>query len=428
MADLQSEKSLLGAILWYPTAVVEAMPLVRPEDFSLDSHRKISATMFEMAEAGEPIDYVTLGKRLELRGWLTGIGGYAYLSDLAGEKPLRNVASYASAVVAEASRSALRGICASAEAILGDASTTTDRAIELILDGVHKLEANRNKRRARSIGEYAIAAYDELKRISKESGALAGYTTGIFELDQITTGIRPGEIWIVGALPGRGKSAFAIQMAMANAKAGIPTLMFSLEMTGVQNSIRMFSPLSNVRAIRLRDPRSIEESQWLAVSQSVEELMSYPLSVDESSSLTVRELTARARLEIREKKIRLVIVDYLRLVEGPGKELRERVGNVANHLRQLAKEENVAVVALSQLARPRDRNLNSRPTMLEIKESGDVEAHAHTVILIYQPVQNDEFTHEDELIIGKQRNGPLGIVPVLFDERTLTFKPRMVMQ
>jgi replicative DNA helicase len=140
--------------------------------------------------------------------------------------------------------------------------------------------------------------------------------------------------------------------------------------------------------------------------------------------MSLQGLLARARLYIRRFACRLVVVDYIRLISAPGRELREQVGNVTDSLRQLAKTEQVGVVALSQLARPRDRNPNSRPSMLGLKESGDIEAHAHVVLLIHMPLKQGEPTGEDEIIIGKNRHGPMGAIEVSFNRETLSFMPR----
>lgn len=421
-SDPQSERALLASILWKPTGVYEAMQIVSSSDMGISSNAVILETIFQMAELGLPVDVQTLGKQLEVRGELLAIGGYSYLTSLQRETPLYNVSSYASQVRASSERRQLSALCEAAKTLCDDPTESVEHCMDLIADGLQKVASTRNKTKAVLIGEYAIKAHDDLKRIAKRDGAVVGYTTGLLDLDEITTGIRPGELWIIGALAGRGKTALGAQMALANAMNGVETQMFSLEMSGEQITTRIFSPMTNIRALNLRNPKTLDEVQWSYLRESVERLAEMPLWVDASASLTIRELIARAKLAVRERKVKLIVVDYLRLVEAPGKELRERVAAVANGLRQLAKEENVAVVALSQLRRP--SGINDRPTMLDLKESGDVEAHAHTVLLIYQPTESGIFTREDEIIIGKQRNGPLGVVPVMFYERTLTFQAR----
>ena len=255
-------------------------------------------------------------------------------------------------------------------------------------------------------------------------GALAGLSMGLPTLDNMTTGIRPGELVVAGALPGRGKTSFGMQVAATAAGRGVPVLVFSLEMTCVEIVRRVLG--TRFGAWTLRTLRDTNEGTWNAIVKHAADVATLPLFVDDTSSLTAAELAARGRAAVRERGIKLIVVDYLQLLRGPEREIRERVGNAANILRQLAKDTQVPVLALSQLRRP--GNLNDKPTMLDLKESGDIEAHAHTVLLLYQPLRDARPSGEDEIIIGKQRNGPLGTVPVVFETRTLTFQPRSLVQ
>lgn len=265
--------------------------------------------------------------------------------------------------------------------------------------------------------------FADLEQRSKSEG-LIGLPTGIAGLDEATTGLRPRELWIAGALPGRGKTALGAQIALTNAGRGTPVAFFSLEMSREQLGERFLSNESRVSASRVRNPRYIEGPQWLSLMQCVSTLEQYPLYVDDSNSLSIETLSARAKLYVRRFGCRLVIVDYLRLVQASGDQIRERVGNVAEGLRQLAKSEDISVLALSQLSRPKDGDINSRPNLLQLKESGDIEASAHTVLLIYMPMSNDDPTGKDEIIIGKSRNGPMGSVPVFFSRDRLKFFSR----
>lgn len=181
---------------------------------------------------------------------------------------------------------------------------------------------------------------------------------------------------------------------------------------------------SHVSASRIRNPRFIEKPQWTMLLQCVGTLEQFPLYVDDSTSLNIETLIARAKLYVRRFGCRLIVVDYLRLVQASGDQLRECVGNVAEGLRQLAKSENISVLALSQLSRPKDGDINSRPNLLQLKESGDVESSAHVVLLIYMPMRNDAPTGEDEIVVGKNRNGPIASIPVVFSRGRLKFFPR----
>ena len=286
------------------------------------------------------------------------------------------------------------------------------------------IRANNTQSQVFHIKEFAMKVVEDLYAIKRRGHELIGLSTGVPCIDAATTGIRPGELWIVGALPGRGKTALGVQMAIANAQAGVPTLVFSLEMAKELVYQRILSAKSGVSASKIRNPEYLTDANFSEMQELAAHSMAWPMYVDESSQLTANELMARAKLYVRRYGVKLIIADYLRLIKSPGKELREQVANSADCLRRIAKDENVAVVGLSQLRRP--ENINDRPTMLHLKESGDIEAAAHVCLLRYQPIstQTGEFTGEDEIIIGKQRNGPLGSEPVTFSKHSLQFVER----
>ncbi len=260
--------------------------------------------------------------------------------------------------------------------------------------------------------------------VERQSSAdLEGLSTGLQELDFMTTGIRAGELWVTGALPGRGKTAFATQVAVTNVTQGHPVLFFSLEMSKHELIRRIVAMGSRVGATSVRRLRGISPEKWETVKEYAAEISKWPLYIDDSPSLTPAQLCAKARAAIRRHKIELMVVDYLQLMTGQGKELRERVGFSANALRVLAKSTGVPILLLSQLRRP--AGLNDRPSMLELRESGEIEAHANTVLLLYQPIgDDDQPLGQDEIIVGKQRNGPLTSIPVVFDKFSLKFMAR----
>jgi len=244
----------------------------------------------------------------------------------------------------------------------------------------------------------------------------------------VTGGIRCGELWTIGALPGKGKTALGVQVALANGSAGIPTYAFSLEMQDLEIGKRFLAAKSSVAAGQIRNPQTIREDRWSDLRRAAADISECPIYVDVRGSIKIQELLASARLYIRRHGVKLIVVDYLRLVDAPGRDLRDRVSYVANALRQLAKTDRIGVVLLSQLRRP-EGGVNSRPSMLDLKESGDIEAHSHVVLLPYLPVGDDgkQIPDEQLLIIGKNRNGGVGSLPVYFDERRLQFFDRQAL-
>lgn len=421
-AAIDAERSVLGGVLLDNTAISEASNLLRPEDFTLEAHRKLFSRMMELIAEGTAIDMVTLTDRLGTRKEIESIGGVAYISSLTDGLPHRpSIASYCKIVRDKARRRQFIKACEAGIMSAADTAETTPECLSIVEDRLLELRGNDSGTTLHSIADVMPEVIQQL-RDEADGRIVSGLSYGLADLD-VTAGLmRPGELVVAGALPGRGKTALAAQIISANAVNTVGTMDFSIEMSRWQLGKRLLAGNSSVPAARIREPRSIRE-QWPKLLEAAGEMKQWPVWFDDSSTITLHELTSRARLAIKKHKVRLIIVDYLRLVRAKGRDLRERVGNVADGLRQLAKSENVTVVLLSQLSRPGD--INERPTMLSLKESGDIEAHAHVVILIYTP--EDEQGHptgEDEIIVGKCREGTRGPVFVYLHKERLQFVPR----
>lgn len=408
------------ALLCEPGAIDQAASLIRCEDFVHEDHHRAYAAMLELAQSGKPVDVCHLCDKLEQRGMsqTTSVDLVERLLD--GDWVEGQIHHYA-ALVRKAARkrtlmAAARAAIASSEANLDPEEILCELQVNLwALQGDRPVSGMTSARDF--IPKFLEQAAAERKQ---QPGDHAGLSTGLPVLDAMTTGIRQGELYVVGALPGRGKTAFGTQIAVNALDHGVPVAVFSHEMTTTELTRRVLG--RQFGAWRMRMLPDASEETYQAIVRQAEGVATLPLYIDDSSSLTASELAARGRAAVREHGVKLIVVDYLQLLRGPERDIRERVGNAANILRQLAKDTQVPVVALSQLKRP--GHLNDRPTMLDLKESGDIEAHAHTVLLLYEPMNSDRPTGEDEVIVGKQRNGPLGSVPVVFDTRTLIFKPR----
>ncbi len=429
LSNVDAEMTVLGCALNDSQSVYQVLPLLAATDFSLESHQRIYAAIAELAEQGKPVDELTLTDALFAKGTIEAIGGVGYVTSLsakvdAGLARVTNVEHYAKLILDKSRRRQTHAAARCLAQATEDSSVSTDECLERVQDALLQIEAANGKTTARHVKQFMPEVLQELETQASNQG-LIGMTTGIPSLDLATGGIRPGELWSIGALPGRGKTALGIQMLLANALSGVPVLGFSLEMQAVEIGKRFLAARSKIAAFQIRNPQSIKRERWIELAEAAAEVSETPLYIDDRPSLKVQELLASARLYIRRYGVRLIVVDYLRLVESAGRELRDRVGNVANSLRQLAKSENVAVVQLSQLRRP-EGGINSRPTMLDLKESGDIEAHSHCVILPYLPVADDgrPIPEEQLLIVGKNRNGGLGSVPVFFDDKRLQFLDR----
>jgi replicative DNA helicase len=431
LTHVDAERTVLGCAMLDTTALYRILPLLRSADFSLDSHRKIYHAVAELAEAGDPVDTMTVTDALTEKGQLEQVGGVSYLTNLDEQvtsslASLTNVEHYAEKILDKSRRRQARAVGARLTSATEDISVSTDECLQLVQESLLQIEASSGRTTARHVRDFMPDVLRELETQSQNQG-LVGMATGISSLDVATGGIRPGELWTIGALPGKGKTALAVQIVLANGAVQTPTLAFSLEMQDLEIGKRFLAAKSSCPAMQIRNPQTIRRDRWPELLESAAEIAECPIYVDDRGTLKIQELLASARLCILRHGVKLIVVDYLRLVDAPGRELRDRVGYVANALRQLAKSERVGVVLLSQLRRP-EGGINARPTMLDLKESGDIEAHSHVVLLPYLPVTNDgRPTLEDELlIIGKNRNGGVGSLPVYFDEKRLQFFDRTV--
>jgi replicative DNA helicase len=426
-ASVEAERSILGAILLDNASFNEAAGQLSVAEFSLDSHRRIFRHMTSLAGAGKPIDMITLIEQLDRTHDLAPVGDVGYISDLIDGVPDRpSIEHYVRIVKEKAQLRAVLSATATTAAIIADGATLQEVTAGL-LEVLLNMEEQSGRNRATTPKEFMPEVLGQLQ-LQAGSDGLVGLPTGLDCLDNVTGGLRPGELVVVGARPGAGKSALAAQMAIANAVTGNPVGFFSLEMSRWDLGRRFLSAATNVPAYKIRDPRYLKtgDPAWLSLAIGGAEAGQWPMLVDDSGSLNITELIARAKLFIARNKAKLIIVDYLQLVRAVGiTDIRERVGHVADQLRILAKTEQIPVVLLSQLRRP--QNPGDEPTLIDLKESGDIEAHAHIVLLIHSPVGSDmKPTGQQKLIVAKNRNGIRGAEAVTLNEYKLLFYSRFV--
>jgi replicative DNA helicase len=415
------ERSILGALIEQGADaydVVARHGLV-PEDFFLQAHRMTYSALAEMGEAGEGMNITTLAGKLGDRKQLATVGGEAYLADLI-TGVVHDQKSLASYVKRVRNFSDLRRVIAACQATISQATDHGARAHEclgLLHDHVLQIQAGSTDLPTQQIA--SPNDYTEWEALSNGSQALLGLTTGISCLDSNTTGIRQEEFWIVGGRTGDGKTSLALQIAAANCSDGVPVLIFSLEMSREELAHRLWAQESSVAFWKIRNPMHIGKEDKERVRRTSEEISRWPLWINDAGSLTIQKLCSLARIAIRQHKVRLICVDYVQLISCPARDERERITKVSNALRLLAKTTGVPVLAVSQLSRPRDGNQNTRPNRFSLKESGSLENDAHVILLTYRPTsQLDQPTGEDELIIAKQRHGPVGIETVYFKPET----------
>lgn len=417
------ENSLITALFdddpTFGTATDEASGLVDADDFHDEGCRAVFRAAVVLRSKALPVDRSSVLEEMLLAG-LKHDQALPWLVDSTNGSPVASagfVARYCGKIKHEArSRQLRKSIGMAAERLLSGGAIG-DVKTELVSD-IERIEEERSLSQNRHIGDAVMGTMNALAdRLSGDDSKL-GMQTGIASLDESTGGLNPGELWICGAMPGRGKTAFALQVAMNLVGSGYPVFFVSMEMSANALVRRLLKMHFGAHVAENPTP-----AQWTQMLEYAAELKTLPLFLNESAALEASEIAQHVRVEIARHKIRLVVVDYLQIVRGPGRDRRERTGDAANVLRSLAKDSGVPVLALSQLRRP--DSLNDRPSMIELKESGDLEAHANVVLLMHMPINEEGgFLGEEEIIIGKQREGPTGSIPVWFDRSRVQFRER----
>jgi replicative DNA helicase len=425
--NLEAERAVIGTILMDEKGthmdVAVGMGLAT-DDFSTTAFREVFRTCLDLRENNRPTDPLTVQNELASRGTLQSIGGIAFLSDLIdGAVERGSIKAPVKIVIEKSAKRKTAAACETARSSL-DAGDTSKQVISNLGDRLLEIQSGVDSTEMRPICAYVDSILNEWLKLAESGEELIGLSTGVRSIDLDTTGLRPGELWVYGGRTSDGKSSLALQAAAANVIRNVPVGIFSYELTRREILHRLWVAESGLPYLSVRNPRMLGEERRKEFVRAACESGSWPLYVVEDSSLNISQLVARARLLIRQHGIRLVIVDFVQNVSAPGANERERLSRVSNSLRILAKDTQVPVIAVSQLARPDRKNENERPTKYHLKESGSLENDAHVVLLIYRPYEGKERSHEDELIIAKQRNGMTGSEDVYFDARTLTFRER----
>jgi len=428
----EAEQSVLGGLMLNNEAWISIADLLTEKDFHLQAHQILFRAIKSLSEEGHPCDPITLSEWLQKHNQLKAIGGGAYLGLLANNTPsAANIMAYAE-IVRE--RSILRQLMRVGSDIAEAALNTQGRTTTELLDQAEKKVfeiaefGSRNQNGFVKLKDIVKTTLDRIDMLSQQEGMLTGIATGFTDLDVQTVGLQRSDLVIVAGRPSMGKTSFAMNIAEHVAvKEQLPVAVFSMEMSNEQLAMRLISSLAEVNLQSVRTG-NLTDDDWPKIIKAVSQLSEAPLFIDETPALSPTELRSRARRLAREKgQLGLIVVDYLQLMQIPGnKENRvNEVSEIARSLKSLAKEVNVPVMALSQLNRSLEQRTNKHPVMSDLRESGEIEQSADLIIFIYR----DEVYNEDsadkgiaEIIIGKQRNGPIGIVRLAFQGSVTQFK------
>ena len=420
--NIEAEQSILSAILIDNNSLLDVIELLSPDDFYKTAHQKIFAAVIDLFDKGEPIDLVTLANNLDESGNLESIGGATYLARLVDTVPLAVNAQHYAKIVHD--KSALRRLIENANAIAkrcfkdeGD----VDDVIDFAETSIFAISEKKSKQSFYPISKLILHNIETLEEKQGNRSLVTGVPMGFTLLDNMTSGLQNSDLIILAARPSMGKTALALNIARnAAVDANVPVAVFSLEMSKEQLSLRMLCSESRLDSSRLRGGFFSMED-WHRLTDSAGVLSESPIYIDDTPNLTAMEIRAKARRLKMDKNIGLIIIDYLQLMQGRSSAERRdlEISEISRSLKALAKELDLPVLALSQLNRMLEQRNDKRPRLSDLRESGALEQDADVVAFIYR----DEIYNTDEnnpkkgtadIILAKQRNGPVGDVALTF--------------
>ena len=421
--SLEAEQAILGGLLLNNNAWDDVAERVGARDFYRKTHRQIFEVIAQLVEEENPCDLVTVSQALTQLGQLEGIGGMTYLSELARNTPsAANITAYAE-IVRE--RSILRQLISVSQNVADSAFKPEGRKSLEILDLAESAIFEIAEQQKKGSGPQDIKSVlkktvDRIDELYKNKSAITGVTTGFDELDKMTGGLQPSDMIVIAGRPSMGKTTFAMNLCENVAiKAGKPVLVFSMEMPADSIVMRMLASLGRINQTSIRSGQ-LEKDDWPRITSAIHMLSEQKFFIDDTPALSPLEMRARARRVAREcgGELGAIMVDYLQLMQVPGVDNRvNEISEISRSLKGLAKELSCPVLALSQLNRSLEQRPNKRPVMSDLRESGAIEQDADLIAFLYRDEVYNKDSNEKgvaEVIIGKQRNGPIGTVRLAF--------------
>ncbi len=433
----EAEQSFLGALLIDPEAIMKIADKVRPDDFYFEKHRHLYEAMVELYSKHEPIDILSLGNRLDELDKLKFAGGRAYIAELTNIVPTSSNILHYSGIIQK--KSTLRRLISAASTISKMGYDESEDDLAIVLDeaeqAMFSVSKNHLKQSFVPIKAILSDAFERIDQLHKERGKLRGVPTGYTGLDNLLAGFQKADLVILAARPSVGKTAFALSLMLhAAVKHKIPVGLFSLEMSKEQLVDRLICAEGDIDLWKLRTGKlSDRDDDFPKVGKALGILADTPIYIDDSASANIMEIRAKCRRLKAEHGLGMIIIDYLQLMESRGaKENRvQEVAEISRGLKQIARELEIPVIALSQLSRTVEALKPAIPKLSHLRESGSIEQDAYVVMFIYRKAvdknyQPDELSPEEqniaEIHIAKHRNGPTGIVKLYFDGARATFR------
>jgi len=417
--DIEAERAVLGSILISNEAIHTAIEQVDADDFYRPQHQRIYRVMQELAKRSEPVDVVTLTSMLRSNNELDASGGVAGIIELGEVVPTAANVKYYLDIVRK--KAMLRRLISAATEIATGAfeSAEPEETVDAAEKAIFEIAKTKARQGVTPIAEIVATTFERIEKLAEERKPITGVSTGLYRLDTMTAGLQPSDLIIVAGRPSMGKTAFSIGMGLHAATVDQRTVaIFSLEMSKESLVTRMLCSDGRIDSARLRGG-FLNEDDWPKLARAAGRISDASIYIDDSGALSVLELRAKCRRLSAEAGLDLIVVDYLQLMRGsPNAQSREQeISEISRGLKALAKELNVPVVALSQLNRAVEQRVDKRPGLADLRESGAIEQDADVIMFVYRDeVYNKDTEHKGvaEIIVGKQRNGPVGTARVRF--------------
>lgn len=418
--SIEAEQSALGALILDQDAVTEVIELIGEDDFYKEAHKAIYRGIIDLYNKNEPVDIITLSEELGKAGVLEDIGGIEYLSDLTTMGVLTTNAKHYAKIIEE--KSTLRRLIRASSEIIEKGYQGEDEAIHLLdlaEKSIFDISQKKNREGLEPIKDVLLKAYEQIERLYGSESTVTGITTGFIDLDAKTSGFQRSDLILVAARPSMGKTAFSLNLCLSAAlKSNGSVAIFSLEMSKEQLVQRMLSAESQIAMGDLRSG-NLKEEDWIGLAKAMNNLSNCKIYIDDTPAITVTELRAKCRKLKMERGLDLIMIDYLQLMNGSGKNesRQQEISTISRSLKAIAREMDCPVVALSQLSRAPELRADHRPILSDLRESGAIEQDADLVMFLYR----DEYYFPDsekkgigEVIIAKQRNGETGTVELVW--------------
>lgn len=427
--SLAAEQAILGAVLLENSTLNKIMEIISPEDFYRASHRQIYSAMLELWEKNEPIDIITVSERLRSKNQLEEVGGVAHLAELNDCVPTAaGAVSYAKIVQDKAK---LRNLIRASTEILDDAYEEREE-IDVLVDDAERKIFDISQRKVRPslypMRELTKESFKTIEQLYAREKQVSGVPTSFKDLDDRTSGLQPSDLIVVASRPGMGKTSLCLNLAQhAAIEHNVPVVIFSMEMSKEQVALRMLCSKAKVDVQKARSGY-LSKADWGPLVTAAGALADAPIYVDDTATMNVLELRAKARRWKSQYNLGLIIIDYLQLMRGRGQAERRdlEISEISRSLKALAKELSLPIVVLSQLSRAVEQREDKRPQLAHLRESGAIEQDADLVLLLFRKAFYDpnyaEDADEAELIIAKQRNGPTGTIRLTFLRKCARFE------